>query len=440
MYQRFSTHLSSDTFAVATTIAIFTSIIICTVIGLATNRHCDAETGMLAVAGLANLSGNAVRARRRAKEAAAHLSLALGAAKAAVWQWDIATDKTHWSEGQWDLLGLPADAVPSWQAKRARIFDEDLLRVDISLQTAIREGRVQLVNQFRIHHPCGCRWLLGSCHLSYDAEGNLARIAGVNVDITRLKETEARLDTARRAAERANAAKSTFLAAANHDLRQPAQSLALLHAALVPQAAGTASEKVVRMMGQAIAALNELLDSLLEVSRLDAGIVDAHPTMVAVGPLLDRLAAEYATRAERAGLRLHRVATKATATTDPLLLERILRNLIENGLRYTSSGGVVIGCQRRAGRLALVVADSGLGIPADQTEAVFEEFVQLHNSARDRRRGLGLGLAIVRRLAVLLRADLQVRSCPGHGSRFLVILPPDAEPAPESGAYSVAAE
>jgi len=439
MHKNFAAQFSSDSLAVATTAIIFASIIVCAIISAAPDYHGNAVIGVLAAAGLASVGWNAVRAGRQAKEAAAHLSLALDAARAAAWEWDVANNRTHWSEGQWGLLGLPDNAVPSWQARRACIFDEDLLRIDISLQTAIREGRGQLVNQFRIHHPSGCRWLLGSCHLSYDAEGNLARIAGVNVDITQLKETESRLDAARRAAERANAVKSTFLAAANHDLRQPAQSLALLHAALVPQTTGTASQKVVTVMGQAIAALNELLDSLVEVSRLDAGIVDAHPAVVAVGPLLDRLIDEYAHRAEAAGLRLHRVATGATVTTDPLLLERILRNLIENGLRYTTSGGIVIGCQRRAGRLALVVADSGFGIPADQTEAVFEEFVQLHNSARDRRRGLGLGLAIVRRLAALLRAELQVRSCPGRGSRFLVILPPDAETAPRPGRFSVAA-
>jgi signal transduction histidine kinase/CheY-like chemotaxis protein len=230
-------------------------------------------------------------------------------------------------------------------------------------------------------------------------------------------------------AERANLAKSKFLAAASHDLRQPVQSLVLLLASVEQHARERpALAKSVAMMERALGALNRLLSSLLDVSRLDAGVVTPTLDNVAVGDLLDKLGGEYRLRAEQKGLRLRTVAAQAWVRSDAVLLERVLRNLIENALQYTSEGGILLGCRRRGGKVLLQVFDSGAGIPEDQQETVFEEFFQMHNPGRDQAKGLGLGLAIVKRIARLLGATVEVRSAPGHGSCFTVTLEEVAAP------------
>ncbi|WP_029007436.1 hybrid sensor histidine kinase/response regulator [Azospirillum halopraeferens] len=228
---------------------------------------------------------------------------------------------------------------------------------------------------------------------------------------------------ARDAAERADVAKSKFLAAASHDLRQPVQSLFFFAHALSDRLDGHPAADMLASMSGSLDALKGLLDSILDVSRLDAGVVQPNVTEFALGPLLARIAAEYAPRAAEAGLRLRHVPTRAWTRSDPVLLERALRNLLENALRYTVTGGIVLGCRRRDGTLRIVVADSGIGIPAGKLPEIFEEFTQLGNPERDRRKGLGLGLAIVRRLASLLGHEVTVRSQPGRGSTFALEVP-----------------
>ncbi|KAA0679005.1 PAS domain S-box protein [Roseomonas genomospecies 6] len=232
---------------------------------------------------------------------------------------------------------------------------------------------------------------------------------------------EARREKTR--AEKAERAKTQFLAAASHDLRQPVQSLYFFAQVLDDKLRGNSGHELVASMGHSLDALKLLLDSLLDVSRLDAGAVVPSVTECAVGPLLDRLAAEYGPRAEGQGLRLRVVPTSLWARTDPMLLERILRNLIENALRYTERGGVVVGCRRGNGALRIEVADNGVGVPEELQQTVFEEFFQIGNPERDRTKGLGLGLAIVKRLAGLLGHTIALRSRPGRGSVFSVELP-----------------
>lgn len=224
-------------------------------------------------------------------------------------------------------------------------------------------------------------------------------------------------------AEKAERAKTQFLAAASHDLRQPVQSLYFFTQALAERLRGHPGAPLLASMEQALGALKLLLDGLLDVSKLDAGVVEPSVTECALAPLLERLSAEYGPRAEAQGLRFHVVATSAWVRTDPMLLERILRNLVENALRYTPQGGIVVGCRRGHGVVRLCVADTGIGIPETQQAAVFDEFVQIGNPERDRAKGLGLGLAIVRRLARLLGHEVHLRSRPGKGSVFAVDIP-----------------
>lgn len=234
-------------------------------------------------------------------------------------------------------------------------------------------------------------------------------------------------------ARAADKAKSRFLAAASHDLRQPIHALGLFAGALAslaergPVDARRASDIATRLRSM-LGNLGDLLNGLLDISRLDAGVVPVAREPIAVERLFEELQQAFAGTASERGLRWRVRSSRLWIDSDPLLLRRVLDNLLANAFRYTSQGGVLLGCRRRDGELELQVLDSGEGIAEYEQEAVFEEFVQLHNPERDRKQGLGLGLAIVRHCARLLGHRLNLRSHPGKGSMFCLRVPLAAEP------------
>jgi two-component system, sensor histidine kinase len=224
------------------------------------------------------------------------------------------------------------------------------------------------------------------------------------------------------AAEQANIAKSSFLAAASHDLRQPVHALGLLVGALQGHAMTAEMRGLVEHIGGSVAAMDGLFNSLLDISRLDAGVVTTQLEEFPIQPLLARVCRDHLDEAEARGLKLVCRPCSAIVRSDPVLIERIMRNLVSNALRYTDRGRVVVGCRRHEG-LRVEVWDTGSGVPPDQQELIFREFYQLGNSERDRAKGLGLGLAIVDRLAKLLDCRLSLRSAPGKGSVFRIVVP-----------------
>lgn len=224
-------------------------------------------------------------------------------------------------------------------------------------------------------------------------------------------------------AEEANVAKSKFLAAASHDLRQPVHALQLFSDVLMHDLAGSRHERAVRGIRSASSGLEDLLNSLLDFSRIDAGAIKPVKDDFPVGEVLGRLESEYAQKAKVKGLRFRVVPCRLWARSDPALLERILRNLIENAIVHTSAGGIVVGCRRRGERLRMEVWDTGPGIPAHLHREIFREFYQLGNPERDRAKGLGLGLAIVDGLARLLEHPLGLASRTGKGSVFHIEVP-----------------
>ena len=254
-------------------------------------------------------------------------------------------------------------------------------------------------------------------------------IEAYNMMVDHLDEEREKLKAAKAQAEAANQAKSKFLAAASHDLRQPLQALRLLSTALAETMGdGTAvkPERVLKITGsieQSVGGLSDLLHTLLDVSKLDAGVVQA---AVRPFPLADLLAASEstfrATAGER-GLDLRIVVTTAVIESDPVLLKQIIDNLISNAIRYTDYGRVLVGCRRRGGHLAIEVWDTGVGIDEADQQSVFEEFRQIDNPARNREKGLGLGLSIVKRTADLLAHPIDLRSRRGRGSMFRVTVP-----------------
>jgi signal transduction histidine kinase len=232
-----------------------------------------------------------------------------------------------------------------------------------------------------------------------------------------------RMREQKEAAEHANIAKSRFLAMASHDLRQPLHALGLFVQALQESPIAVQERQIVGHIRRSVEAMEGLFDSLLDISRLDAGIVRPCVETFGLGAIFDRLRSEYGPIAHQKGLSLRVMKTSAYIRTDPSLFERIVRNLLCNALQYTDRGGVVLGCRRRGEHLSIEVCDTGRGIAADKHHEIFREFFQLDAPERDPRKGLGLGLAIVERLARLLDHELHLRSVPEKGSSFTITVP-----------------
>jgi signal transduction histidine kinase/DNA-binding NarL/FixJ family response regulator len=224
----------------------------------------------------------------------------------------------------------------------------------------------------------------------------------------------------------ANLAKSRFLAAASHDLRQPMHALNLFVAQLHHARNPGERQRLIGRIDAAVAGMNELFDALLDISKLDAGVLTPDIGEFPIALLFKRLETTFAGAAREKGLELRLLSSGAWVRSDCILLERILLNLVSNAVCYTARGGVLVGCRRRGALLRIEVWDTGIGIPQDQRRHIFGEFYQLAGSERDRRGGLGLGLAIVDRLGTLLDHPVELKSVVGKGSRFCVSVPAGA--------------
>jgi signal transduction histidine kinase len=232
----------------------------------------------------------------------------------------------------------------------------------------------------------------------------------------------------RQIAEQANQAKSRFLASASHDLRQPLTALSLFSATLNHTAKDPQIVVLAKHIDNTVNTLENLFNSLLDLSKLDAGVVTACPTRVNIRAMLERLKIEYYEQATTKGLQLICESEPAWIHTDPVLFERILRNLLENALRYTSTGNVLLRCQIHLEKAMIEVSDTGPGIVASERERVFDEYYQINNPGRDRSQGLGIGLSIVRKLCDLLALDLVLESVVGKGSTFRLLSPTCEKP------------
>jgi two-component system CheB/CheR fusion protein len=260
--------------------------------------------------------------------------------------------------------------------------------------------------------------------LPYRTHGD--QIEGVVItftDVTARINIARALEAAKNQAEVANATKSRFLAAASHDLRQPLQTLALLQALLAKVVSGEKATNLVARFDETLTNMIAMLDTLLDINEIEAGAITPHVLAFPVNDLLSRLRDEFATPAEAKGLVLHVEPCGLTILSDPRLLEQMIRNLLSNALKYTAEGRVLVGCRRRAGQLRIEVWDTGIGIPAHEIAHIFEEYRQVDNAARERSRGLGLGLSIVKRLSELLGHRVTCGSAHGSGSHFAVEVP-----------------
>lgn len=223
--------------------------------------------------------------------------------------------------------------------------------------------------------------------------------------------------------ELANRTKSRFLAVASHDLRQPLHALGLFVAGLRNHLDSTERERTVELIDSAVAEMNELFDALLDISKLEAGVLIPNLTEFPIQRLLRKIESTFARAAGEKGLQLRVMPSAAWVRSDVILLERILLNLVSNAVRYSPNGGIVVGCRRRGEALRIEVWDSGPGIPDNERQNIFAEFYQLADGGHHQQSGLGLGLSIVDQLRRLLDHPIELASIVGKGSRFTIVVP-----------------
>lgn len=302
--------------------------------------------------------------------------------------------------GQWQAVNRALGD----EVRERRAAEEQVRRMNAELEKRVRERTAELERANR----------------------------ALTAEVAQRVAVEAQLRAAKAEAEQASVAKSRFLAAASHDLRQPVQALFLFAEAIAHRLRNRPEAAVMGDFRRSLDALKALLDSILDVSKLDAGVILPERQRFPVNDMLRRMASEYGVTAKAKGVELRVVPCSAEIDSDPALLGRVVQNLVHNAVRYTPSGRILVGCRRRPGGVRLEVHDTGMGIPEQHLSDIFDEFFQVGNQERDREKGLGLGLAIVRRLVRLLGHHLQVRSREGKGTMFSLELPlaADRPPAP----------
>jgi PAS domain S-box-containing protein len=239
-------------------------------------------------------------------------------------------------------------------------------------------------------------------------------------DLIERTHAERQLQAAWRGADQANEAKTRFLAAASHDLRQPLQAIRLLHGVLERRVTDPEARGTLAKADEAVAFMTGLLDSLLDIDQLERGLIRVEIAMTPLAPLLARIASDFAPAAAEKGLRLRVMSSSAVAPSDQRLLIRMMNNLVSNAIKYTDRGEVLVGCRRRGEDVRIEVWDTGIGIPEGSLEPIFEEFHRVDRMAS--RPGLGLGLYIVDRFAKLLGHGIEVRSTPGKGTMFAIVI------------------
>ncbi|MDP6435743.1 MAG: PAS domain S-box protein [Gammaproteobacteria bacterium] len=340
-------------------------------------------------------------------------------------------------EGRIDWINVQAEKLFGY--KRDELIGKT---VEVLIPNRFRDAHVAHRNVFSKKpeiREMGARLELYGCTKSgaeFPIDVNLSpiKVGGRQIviaavrDFTEHKENEAELRAAKNEAQAATAMKSRFLAAASHDLRQPLQSLGLYLAVLKKKLQEDELQEVATKMRSSLDAMGDLLDRLLDLSKLETGAISPELEVFPVQDLLDQLEADNMPLAQKKGLELHIEKSPLVIRSDPSLLQRVVDNFVTNAIKYTDTGKVMVSCQTSDDKVCrLEVADTGIGIPESAVESIFEEYVQLDNQVRDRSKGQGLGLAIVNRIALLLDHSLDVKSKEGQGSVFSVEVPVTSE-------------
>ena len=354
-------------------------------------------------------------------ENAARLQSALQIGGVIAFSWWVREGTTQRSENAAQMMGhdpnqpFPADAFMQ------RIHPDDQERFKAYLQDVSPENPSYVVT-FRYMRPDGREvWFEETAQAEFDAAGRVVKMTGLTRDVTERKRAEAELAASRKAAETADRAKSAFLAAASHDLRQPLQSLTLLTNALKPHLQTAGGHLLLGRIARSLDVMKDVLDSLLDINRLETGVLNPAKSNFSLLDLLESLEDEFYAPITERGLEWRLVRSRLAVHSDRRMLELMLRNLLSNALRYTERGKIMLGCRRRGDNVRIEVWDSGIGIAEVHIGRIFDEHYQVED--RTHLGSFGLGLAIVQRLGNLLGHRVEVRSRPGEGSCFSIEIP-----------------
>jgi PAS domain S-box-containing protein len=360
------------------------------------------------------------------------------------WDWDLVAQTFVVSERFETMLGLhPGERDFSPEKWADYVHPEDLPKAIESIRLHLGGITPSHTLEFRCRTKSG-EWmyiLTRGRVVNRDATGKPLMMSGTHTDISERKQAEAKLIEAMNLAETANRDKSRFLASASHDLRQPMQAMRLLVDSLGQTKLDEDQQRICRYIGESTQAICGQLNALLDISKLDSGAVKLNAEAVRVSSLIGKVDREYSALAIEKSLRfkLFFPFPDLAINTDSRLLMSLLGNLIDNAIKYTAQGGVLVAIRRRGAGALIQVWDTGSGIAAEHLENIFGEYFQIGNPERDRAKGLGLGLAISRRIARLLGTEVVCRSRPGRGSIFEFLLPlavSQEEPVPSRTSHS----
>jgi len=349
------------------------------------------------------------------------LQEALRAGSVMAFDWDVSADEVRFSQNATEILGLNSQQVLRGTEWLKHIHPEDHRLVASCLDDA-RPGQPSHSIAFRCRRPDGGEvWLEQIAIVQFNSAGKPTRINGLTTDVTERKRFDEELSLAWKTAEMADRAKSSFLSAASHDLRQPLQTLKLLQAALEPHHPSGEARKLVAGIGQSLDTMTSILSSLLDVNRLESGNLRPSVSEFSLNEIFEPLAVDFVAPVQERGLRLCIVRSGLIVRSDRRMLAEMIRNLLSNAVRYTDRGRILLGCRRAGDNVRIEVWDSGVGITEDQLPHIFHEYYQGTGGAEQG--GFGLGLAIVKRLGEILDHRVEVRSIPGKGTRFFIEVP-----------------
>ena len=352
-------------------------------------------------------------------ERESRLQEALRAGGVMAFEWDLAADQVRHSQNASLILGLGSKDVLSGSEMLGRVHPDDRPQVTACIR-GIDPGNPAYSVTFRYLRGDGASdvWLEQVASAQFDANGLPMRIGGLTTDITERKRFAEEISRAQKRAENADRAKSIFLAATSHDLRQPLQTLRFLQGMLEEQHPDRDGQKIIAGIGHSIDTMSSMLSSLLDINRLETGNLRPSFSDFPVNEIFDSLASDITRPLEEKGLQWRVVTSDLVVRSDKRMLEEMLRNLLSNAVRYTDRGTILLGCRRANEKVRIEVWDSGIGIPGNRLPHIFEEYY------RDPERGgFGLGLAIVRRLGEILDHKVDVRSTPGQGTGVSIEVP-----------------
>jgi PAS domain S-box-containing protein len=385
-------------------------------------RVLNAQVIVISLTFLALVLG-ALFAERQEREQ--RLQGALKTGRAVAFDWDVRSGLLQLSENAAQLLGLNRRQTAANFLEQ--IHEDDRLRVNACICDLRPDNPVYDIS-YRYARPDGQQiWIESTGSAEFDEAGEILRIRGLRVDITKHRQIEEELASARKMAEEANRAKSAFLAAASHDLRQPLQAMRILQGTLAQQIHDSAARKSIVSIGRSLETMTDMLTSLLDINQLEAGNLRPSTSDFSVSDILDDLAADFCEPATEKGLRWRLVRSRIAVHSDRRILKEMIRNLLSNAIRYTDHGSILVGCRRAGDKVRIEVWDSGVGIMGEQMPHIFEEHYQGPQNAQSV--GFGLGLAIVQRLGNILGHQIAARSTPGKGSVFSIEVPLSREQA-----------